>query len=202
MLKKLSLKLSSKTKAQEILLLMHDAKPVVRQGFYDYELPKIQKLCDENKLFLVKSTFKVLLADEGTYSNKGIRIPESDKRLGMYFVYISKDEEKAWMAAYNEMMRNERDLGLALGYPSCCVEFFCRSFKANNPNPQHKPTNPYTNLTQREKDCVLIFHFPCSSDCQKSLQLARQNYQIIHSVDKVRAKEMMDLLSKGVLVNL
>ena len=197
---KLTLIFGSRTKAQEILLLQHDAKPVVRQGFYESELPRVEKFCRENYFHLVKSTFKVLLADEGeNYSNKGIRIAENDRRPGMFFVYISKSEEKAWQAAYQEMMNNHQELGLTLGYPSCCVGYFCQNFSAIKTNPLLKPTNLYTNLTQRDKDCVLISHFPCSSECPASVRMAQNNLSLINKIDKNRGKEMRELLEKGVI---
>mgnify|MGYP006442004391 CR=1 FL=1 len=43
MIKKLSLIFGSKTKAEEMVYLVSDAKYVVRQGFYLEELPKIEK---------------------------------------------------------------------------------------------------------------------------------------------------------------
>ena len=152
MIKNLSLIFGSKMKAQEIILLQQGAKEVVRQGFYDDELPRVEKYCSEQKLHLVKSRFKVLLADENSYSNRGIRISEDDKRRGMFFIYISKDEEKVWLAAYYEMLNNNRDLGLVLGYPSCCVDFFCKNFKSETPDLEITALNPFTNLSKRKED--------------------------------------------------
>lgn len=195
MLFKLSKIFGTHTKAQEILFLLKDAKPVVRQGFYPSELPPVEKFCQENKIYLVKSFFKVLLADETAYSNKGIRVPLRDERRGMYFVYLSKEEQKAWLASYYELIGNDYDLGLLLGYPKCCVEFFCKRFSENNPNLQLVPTNPYTNLTKRERDCVLLSHFPCSSDCQESVELAKKYFFLIKESDERRAKEMLGVLS-------
>ena len=85
----------SNTKVQEIIFLQHDLKDVVRQGFYESELLNIINFCEKQNLHYVKSKFKVMLVDDVDYSNKGIRIRENDKRLGMHFIYISKDEEKA-----------------------------------------------------------------------------------------------------------
>jgi len=62
----LALTFGSKTKAQEIVLLLNDAKQVVRQGFYPHELEKVEKFCGENNIYLIKSKFKVILADEAT----------------------------------------------------------------------------------------------------------------------------------------
>lgn len=194
MIKKLSFIFGSKTKAQEILLLQHKLKEVVRQGFYDYELPKVEKYCQQHHIYLVKSRFKVFLADDESFSNKGVRIPETDKREGMFFVYLSLDEEKAWLAAYHEMMNNPEELGLALGYPECCVNYFSKTFSSKNYNPQLAPTNSWTNLTKREEDCVLLSHFPCSSECKESMILGKQNLDLITKLDKIRAKEITEML--------
>ena len=195
MIKKLSLLFGSKMKAQEILLLLHDQKPVIRQGFYQDEIPKIEKFCKENNLHFVKSNFKVLLADETNFSNKGIRIPETDKRPGMFFTYISKDEQKAWLAAYYEVMSNDLDLGRTLGYPDCCTKFFVNTFSKENPNPAHQPTNPWTNLTKREQDACLLSHFPCSSVCQESIELAKQYCETLRKVDKEHIYDTLDQLT-------
>ncbi len=174
---------TSKSKAQEIVLLLHDAKDVVRQGFYEQELVPVEKFCKEHSLFLVKSKFKVILTDENNFTNKGLRIPETDPQLGMYFVYISKDETKAYLASYYELINNHRDFGLLLGYPECCVDFFCRNFSENNTNLQLKPTNPYTNITQRDEDAVLLSHFPCSSECEKSIEIGRKYWKNLYAVN-------------------
>lgn len=195
MIKSLSYIFGSRMKAQEIVLLLHGAKAVVRQGFYGAELPRIEKFCQEHNIHLVKSKFKVLLADETEYSNQGLRIPEEDKRSGMYFVYLSQDEEKAWLAAYYELINNTSDLGLLLGYPQCCVDFFHQQFSGNTPNLELKPTNPYTNLSKREHDAVLISHFPCTSDCEQSVALGKKFLEILKKADPPRAQELIDVLT-------
>lgn len=199
MAKQLSHIFGSKTKAQEMVLLLQNVKEVVRQGFYEHELFAVEKFCQEQNLHLVRSTFKVLFADEGSsnYSNKGVRIPETDKRPGMYFVYISKDEQKAWLASYHEMMQNHQDLGLALGYPACCVRFFCQNFNDKNVNLQLLPKNPFTNLALRDKDLVILSHFPCSSDCKESIALGEKYLQAIYVADKDRARELLTKLKAG-----
>ena len=191
MIRKLSLIFGSKTKAQEIILLLNDVKKVVRQGFYESELPKVGKFCEDNNLHIVKSKFKVLLADELNYSNKGIRVKDTDDRHGMYFVYISKDEQKAWLTSYYELMNNDADLGYELGYPKCCIDFFCKRFSENNPNLQLQPTNAFTNLTKRANDLVVISHFPCSSNCQDSIELGRKYLDVLIKVDKDRVEDLV-----------
>ena len=195
MIDKLSHTFGSKTKAQEIVLLLNNAKDVVRQGFYPHELVNVETFCKKNGIHIVKSPYKVLLSDEETgYSNKGIRIPENDKRDGMFFAYFSKDEEKAWLAAYHETMNNVKALGEVLGYPRCCVDFFCNNFKDNKTNLQHASTNAWTNLSQRDKDAVLLSHFPCKSDCLPSMELAREFARVLGNVDKGYTRELLEKL--------
>ncbi|MBS3117071.1 hypothetical protein J4421_05745 [Candidatus Woesearchaeota archaeon] len=194
MIKKLSYIFGSKTHAQEILFLLHDAKEVVRQGFYAEELPKIEKFCRDFNLIIVKSKFKVLLADAEAYSNKGIRVPEDDIREGMYFVYISKSEQKACLASYYELISNDRDLGILLGFPCCCVDFFCQKFTVNKQNLELPSTNPFTNLSKRAQDLVILSHFPCRSDCQDSINLAKRYLDVLMKVDSRRVEELLKAL--------
>ncbi len=194
MIKKLSRIFGSKTKAQEVIFLQQHLKEVLRQGYYPHELSKVEHFCTQQKIFLVKSEFKVIL-QEDTYSNYGQRLPEKDPREGMYFVYFSYDEEKAYLAAYYELVGNDRELGLLLGYPECCVKFYCEHAGHKNLNPEHRPTNGYTNLTKRGCDAVLLSHFPCFSDCAKSIELAKKNLNVLQKIDPPRAREMQEILA-------
>ena len=184
------------TKAQEMIFLLKDVKEVIRQGFYDTELDKIKRFCAEKDIHVVKSRFKILFADDehGNYSNKGMRLPENDSRPGMHFIYFSKDEQKAWLAAYYELVGNESELGLLLGYPKCCVEYFLNNFSAKNPNPELIGSNPYTNISKRDKDLVLISHFPCNPECEESVQIARGNLMVLKQNWPDRAAELISEL--------
>ena len=184
----------SQTKAQEILFVLHNVKDVVRQGFYDEELPLVEQFCRRQRLFLVKSKFKVILVDDSEYSNKGLRTSGEDSQKGMFFIYLSKNEEKALLASYYELVNNDTELGKILGYPNCCIKFFCQHFGKDNPNLELLPTNLYTNLSQRHRDAVLLSHFPCHSDCPASITLAQQYLEIIRQADLGRADELLKLL--------
>jgi hypothetical protein len=197
MIKDLSLIFGSKTKAQEVLFLQNKLKKVVRQGFYEDELPRVEKYCETHDISLVKSKFKVLLADETAYSNKGIRIKGEDKRPGMYFVYMSMDDKDSWLASYYELMSNDADLGRLLGYPACCVDFFCKRFSDNNPNLELRPSNLFTNISKRNQDEVLLSHFPCSSECEESIKLAKSYLDLLIKVDKPRGEELWKNLHVG-----
>ncbi len=186
---------TSYMKAQEFLFLLKDAKSLIRQGYYLSELPPIETFCAQQSLFLIKSPFKVLLDDNDQFTNRGLRLPASNQRMGLYFVYISKDEKIAHLGLLSELHNNHVELGRLLGYPECCIRFFISSFTAEHPNLEHPPTNLWTNLTQRPKDVCLLSHFPCTSNCPESIALAKKYLAIIQQVDKAYAQYLLTNLT-------
>ncbi|MDP7116232.1 MAG: hypothetical protein QF632_01695 [Candidatus Woesearchaeota archaeon] len=185
----------SKLKVMEILALLEDAKPVVRQGFYANELPNVIAFCEQHKLHILTSAWKVAVADHrAEFSNKGVRVPLSDPSNGMLFVYISKESEKAAYAKLSEDQQNHYHLGLSLGYPECCCKFFIhyepeRAQLDNNyeePVLQNSPNDQYpylNNIFLRHNDLALISHFPCNLGCGPSQQIAHKNQEIFTKYD-------------------
>ena len=197
----------TKTKALEILYLLEGLKPVVRHGFYEAELPKIEEFCRENSLSLEKSPYKVVIVDvnEGGYSNKGIKVKTEDKRQGMLFIYISKDEAKAVLAGRYEDEGNHKELGLLLGYPLCCTDFFVKhkdeqSIAKNDyiepilKNSQGDIFPFYTNIFKKNFDITLLNHFPCSLKCENSIELAKKHLEIIRKHDSKLAEYFVNRL--------
>lgn len=185
----------TKTRALEVLALHHDIKPVARLGFYDDEIPQVMEFCEVNKMHILFSDFKVLLADKYRgYSDKGYRVSLDNPNEGMVFAYISKDKNKAEKAKYFEDVGDQYNLGLTLGYPLCCVEFFVKNFpevsQKENDFTEKSVENsvgssyPFVNnFLMREQDTSLLFHFPCSLNCQESEQIANQHLEILRRAD-------------------
>ena len=204
----------TKTKALEILYLLEGIKPVVRHGFYSNEILRIYRFCSENGLFLVKSPYKVVIIDakEGSYSNKGIKVHPDDEREGMLFVYISKDERKAILANAHETEGNHRELGTLLGYPQCCIDFFTQhepeERKANNDYVKPILNNsegfefPFqNNIFIRDFDITLLNHFPCSLNCQNSLELAKKHLDVLRKYDISLANQFIGRLRNKIDVD-
>jgi hypothetical protein len=204
----------TKTKALEILYLLEGIKPVVRHGFYPNEVLKIYRFCSENGLFLVKSPYKVVLVDaeDGSYSNKGLKVHLNDERDGMLFVYISKDERKALLANAHETENNHRELGILLGYPECCIDFFTKhepeESKANNDYAKPILENsegfefPFqNNIFIRDFDVTLLNHFPCSLNCQNSLELAKKHLDVLRKYDISLASHFIERLKNKIDVD-
>lgn len=191
-IKDLSRIFGSKTKAQEIVLLLNDAKDVVRQGFYEHELSSILEFCKENGIYLIKSEFRIILEDlNNGYSNKARKV-SADNKQGMIFVYMSKSELKAKLAKDYEEKNNDLEFGLILEYPTCCIEYFMENFNEHHPNPEKESYNPWIDIKKRYNDIVLISHFPCSKGCKKSISLAKKYYEVILKNDPKRALELKE----------
>ena len=189
MLQQLTKIFGSRTKALEILYLLNDTKPVVRQGFYTNERSEVEKFCQEQSLFIKKSPLTITLEEKESFSNRG-KITEKSDPQGMIFVYISKNEEKALLTCLYETKQDHYTTGIMLGYPECCARFFEREFEKGNLNPMHKPTNVWTNLAKRDEDCVLISHFPCNSECKESIEIGKENLKLIETIDKKSADKI------------
>ena len=185
----------SKTKGLEILYLMHGLKPVVRHGFYDTEIGRVKDFCSKHDLAYEISPYKVVLADpHQKYSNKGFKVRAEDPRSGMYFMYISKDEQKAAMADAYEYKNDHRGLGLLLGYPECCVKFFVENYAErsiidndyvvpalNNSKAVRFPY--FNNVLKRDVDVVLLSHFPHSFNCEASKEIAKKRMHMLAEID-------------------
>lgn len=194
-LEKLKKIFGTRTKALEILFLIRDMKPVVRQGFYDSELGRVVDFCENNNLAIETSPYKVILSDPSKrYSNKGFKVKAEDPRRGMYFVYISKDARKAAMADAFEYKNDNRGLGKILGYPGCCVDFFAEHYpeRSRIDNDYVIPAlknskairYPYfNNILKRGTDWVLLSHFPHAFDCEASKKMGKRRFHLISELD-------------------
>lgn len=193
----LVLTFGSKLKADEVLYLINGIKPVIRQLFFEAELEKVEDLCQKNKLFLVKAPFKVLFLDaEQTFSNKGQRVPLNDVRKGAFVCYISFNEKQANLAALAELQLNDKSLGKLLGYPNCCINYFQENFALENPNPvlgeqSTKIQNSWMlDISRRSEDLEIISHFPCSWNCEKSVEIACNRLNLLNEINPKRYHEL------------
>src|SRR3989338_8765868 len=122
------------TKSLEILYVIENAKPCARILAFEDEVGKIISFLDENGLNYSISDFKVLkqTLQSDFYSDKSIKIPKSDARKGHFIIYISKNRETSEKAKAAETENNHFSLGLMLGYPQCCCDFFEKNFDNKN----------------------------------------------------------------------
>jgi hypothetical protein len=185
----------SNQKAQEIIFLLEDLKPVVRQGFYEYEKKAVEDFCFKKGIFFAYSKFKIKLLEKG-FTNKALRIDKNKNEKGMEIICMSKSEKYAQMAKDYENMQEHGKLGILLGYPKCCIEYFLKNFNENNTNPEIKSSNPYTNLSKRKRDYCILSHFPCSENCEESIRLGKAKMYILERYDKEYSDELISEMKK------
>ena len=182
------------TKSLEVLYVIEGAKPCARILVSEGELKRVSDFFDENKLCYEFSDFKVVkqAGSSEFYSDKSVKIPKNDSRDGYFFVYASKDKKIPNEAKAMEEKNNHKELGILLGYPKCCCEFFADNFNEKNTDLTLKTLKNssgfefdfYTNIAARHFDITLLSHFPHSFECNPSAEIAKKNLNIIHKHSK------------------
>lgn len=176
-------------KSLEVLYVIEGTKPCARILAFEEESDKVIDFLSENHIYTSISDFKVLkqAAQSDFYSDKSVKIDKNAPQKGYLFVYLSKNKEVAEKAKLMEENNNHKELGLLLGYPKCCCEFFEKNFDENNADLTLKTLNNsdgyefpfYTNIAARHFDVALLSHFPHSFDCKPSIEIAKTNLKTI-----------------------
>src|SRR3989338_4705016 len=100
MIDQLQSNLGSMTKALEIVYILEGVKPAARIIVDEGDIDKTTDLLKEYKLNLAVSDFKIKkeIDSSRNFSDKGIKLSRDSKEKGQFFLYISKDKEKALLA--------------------------------------------------------------------------------------------------------
>jgi hypothetical protein len=167
---------------------------------------------EENSIYYDFSDFKIIthIDKVRNYTDKGIKVPLTDKRSGQRFMYISKDKDLLKKAKQFEQENKNYELGRLLGYPQCCCKFFEKNIKEAS-----KGTNDYSIFSLKESegsnfswlnnnllrvfDISLLSHFPCTFDCKESKKIAEENFKAISEEDNKLSKKIKNTLSSLVI---
>jgi len=211
MLQELRAIFGSNIKAMEILYVLGGIKPCARIMVKEEEKGKVLDFLKEKGLNYSVSDFKVIKQDEEkAYSDKAVKVPIDSNEKGHFFVYVSKDEKKAEIAKQMESENKHKELGMVLGYPECCAEFFEKHFpeesKRNNDFTLASLKGSdgfqfpfYTNIASRHFDVNLLSHFPCNLRCESSIEIAKKNLEIIRKHDGEAAMILEGMLKGAVI---
>ncbi|MDP6648396.1 MAG: hypothetical protein QGH34_03320 [Candidatus Woesearchaeota archaeon] len=200
------------TKSLEILYVIEDIKPCARILVYEVELEKITQFLSENNLQVSISDFKVIKQNVQSefYSDKSIKISKNAPEKGYFFVYTSKNKDTAEKAKLMEANSNHKGLGLALGYPQCCCDFFEKNFSDKNTDLTLKILENsdgfefqfYNNTAARHFDVTLLSHFPHSFECEPSIEIAKNNLRIMQKYSKQLAEMFASVMSSAVIYSM
>ena len=204
MIQKLQQVFHSTIKSLEVLYVIEDVKPCARVMAFEDELGKVIDFLDENKITSAVSDFKVLkqAAQSEFYSDRSVKIPKNDPRKGYFFVYLSKNKEAAERAKLAEGNNSHVELGLLLGYPKCCCQFFAEKFDGRNTDLTLKSLQNsnefefpfYMNIAARHFDASLLSHFPHSFECEPSMEIAKKNFKTVQKHSRELAEMFSSIL--------
>lgn len=196
-------------KSLEILYVIEGIKPCARILVFEDELDKTIGFLKDKKINVEISGFKVVKQKTQSefYSDESIKIPKNSAEKGYFFVYLSKNKETAEKAKLAEEKNNHKELGLLLGYPKCCCEFFEKNFNEKNTdlaldtlkNSEGFEFQFYTNIAARHFDAALLSHFPHSFECMPSIEIAKNNLKIIQKHSEQLASMFAGILQSIVV---
>jgi hypothetical protein len=204
--------LESSLDIQSFLLLKNDIKPVIRIGLP----PDIEYF----KHFITKKLGLEMIIIKNT------ELYDQKLDSPVFNAYISKSSVLADQAAKAEIMGDRIKLGILLGYPKCCVEYFCRTLGKEKTissfiNTKSKPSFYCNNLfvydsklesensisffnSNRTKldqysHLFLIRHVPCSYDCKESINLGRKTLSFLKKEKPEIASNIINALKRPVI---
>ena len=200
------------TKSLEVLYVIEDIKPCARILVYEDDLNKVIDFLGKKRMHYSISDFKVIKQSIQSefYSDKSIKVGKDDIKKGYFFVYLSKKIETAESAKLMESKNSHKELGLILGYPECCCNFFEMNFNKQDTDLTLKILENsngykflfYTNIAARHFDMSLLSHFPHSFECVPSIKNAQNNLKIIQKYSKELALMLSSLMQSTVIYTL
>lgn len=203
---------SSNIKTLEILSLLNNKKPSARLLCPEDNIKNSLDFLKQNNLSCLISDFKLIKQNNlsSFYSDKSVKAEKDDKRKGHFIFYISKNKKISEMLKAMEEKNNHKELGLLLGYPECCCNFFSEHFNENNTdltldilkNSDGFQFPFYNNICARHFDINLLPHFPCTFNCEKSINIAKNNLELLKKYSEENAALFIKTLKSAVLYSL
>ena len=199
-------------KSLEVLYVLEDSKPCARVLVFEDDINKVKVFLENKGLDYSISDFKALKQplQSDFYSDKSVKISKDDSRKGHLFVYLSRNKDLAEKAKIAEEKNNHFGLGLILGYPKCCCDFFEKNFNESNTDLTLKTLKYssglefpfYSNIAARHFDVSLLSHFPHSFECEPSVEMAKSNLKAIEKHSKQLAVMFSGILQCAVVYTL
>ncbi len=166
---------------REFFALLDDAKPAQRGLVRHSQAPILIKLYNQFGLHVTLGDF-ALDSNRGLMSTRPLASPQDRivfyaAKQAEHAAYL-KDLERRTLDEKPSFTENTEKLGLALGYPACCIRFFLQHHHLTTPEFHFaviKQTNgsAVAELNPFEPK-RLISHEPCSLNCKESIQIAKQ----------------------------
>jgi hypothetical protein len=140
------------------------------------------------------------------------RDSDGDGGSGRRGLVVARSEDQAILGWLSLLLGWDELLGVLLGYPRCCIDFFARHWPTAV---EHhggdlapltlaaSPPAPYDwrcNIFARYFGDRLLHHFPCQLGCAATIELAHRYESGLRDNDPVRLEELARRLSAPVIL--
>lgn len=169
----------------EFISVLSGNKPGMRTTCRESIHGELSDIANQFGLSFAVSDFQLAGGNRsGGISHTGSLIrPVEGKENCERFVYFGTDALAVRLLKVFDGSENRR-FGRLLGFPECCIDFFCEHFSSESAYdlvPQVLPPRqgfflPSINYACRHMGYRLISHFPCCWDCEPSANLAEKNF--------------------------
>jgi len=171
----------------ERLAVSQDLKPLALQHCDPKELPTLMRACSDLGLTVIPLRQEAMAST--TYGNAAMQFVEG--KPWVYRIVIgNEDKVYEFMQAWDS--NDDRKIGEALGFPSCCQEFFYRNWVVDHwrdltypmvrdtfgDATHYRVSGPGAcNILLRWLGVRMVSHLPCNFQCEKTAQMADELMQ-------------------------
>lgn len=124
---------------------------------------------------------------------------ESELTEKLIPLYISKSKEYAEQLRVADESRDDIKFGTLLDYPACCIKKVAEAgnvpsiIEAFHYLQENNRYNVWTWPVAMIGDASLLVHYPCSSKCRESMDIAKKHFQLI---SKYAPKNIINRVNK------
>jgi hypothetical protein len=189
----------------ELIALKFNLKKNIRFFLDENRYDLLHKLSIRNNFLIKRSKFKLILNNDSSISIAR----DNDSNSKYYHVYIAK--ERSILYRLEKLCTEEEDyykIGKLLSYPKCCINFYKKimfvaknhpdfirqTFKNTKGKMSFYLNNLFINFYFKDNFWYLISHFPCSYNCSKIINYAKNLLNIIKKYNKSMGDEIVNKL--------
>lgn len=187
---------------------------IARIGVNSSRLKQTLKLLDELRLpyqLVQELVFAKRDIGKGGWSNKFHDDQNIPSHKGDHLIYLGKTSEAVSRAMKADFYGEEGEFGNNLGIPSCCIDFYLThqeiAFQRQNdfvPLVFKNTTTLHSfdfwnNYVSQYFGYSLLSFFPCSFNCGHAANLAKNTYDLIHSIVPEQAKKILHFQMQPIL---
>jgi hypothetical protein len=191
--------------AQEFVLLYTNIRPGIRLIMPANTVVACVQYVASLGLLAIPSAFifkPIPISSQSSYSDNIELLPNDkiydDDNISV-FLYIGQDRMTTWKLWALEILQNEKELGIVLGYPHCCSETYncLLSKQISEGKVNHRPA--LINLYAHFFGYQIISHEPCAINCSNSIGLAKIYFETLNNMSPSSTKELLRFLVAPVL---